>query len=182
MALTLRFRRGLRVAAVASPPILLSLWSSIPAFQPAPKTITGVVSRAEVCLITCAPVVAIGDQRLLCRADFMGAPHACREKHMQPGEATVRYSSFPSVAALVGLSPTTGVMLRMERNGERTFAKSLSSHAWSALYGGWVFHAIYWPLMGFIIWKWPKSWLSRRVTWEDLKEGDSQPPPPPAKP
>jgi hypothetical protein len=91
MALSLRFRRGLRIAAVASPPVALTLWSALPALQPAPQTVTGVVSRAEVCLITCAPVVAIGNERLLCQADFLGAPHPCRERHMTPGEATVRY-------------------------------------------------------------------------------------------
>jgi hypothetical protein len=176
--LSLRVRRALRIAAVASPPLLLTLWSAIPALHPEPKTITGNVSRADVCLITCAPVVAIGDQRLLCRADFLGAPHACRERHMVGGEATVRYSSFPSLASFVGLSPTTGVLLRMERGGERTFRKSLSAHAWSALYGGWVFHAVYWPIMGLIIWLWPKSWLSRRVTWEDLKEPEPLKAPP----
>ncbi|TAG84437.1 MAG: hypothetical protein EAZ24_00085 [Burkholderiales bacterium] len=135
ISLSYRLRRALRIAAVASPPLLLTLWSAMPILKPEPKTLSGVVSRSEVCLITCAPVVAIGDQRLLCRADFLGAPHACREKHMVGGEATVRYSSFPSLASLVGLSPTTGVLLRMERAGERTFSKSLSGHAWSALYG-----------------------------------------------
>ncbi|MGL5002232.1 MAG: hypothetical protein ACRDAM_04770, partial [Casimicrobium sp.] len=157
----------------AAPPLLLTLWTSIPAFQPAPQTISGIVSKAEVCLVTCAQVVAIGNEKLVCQADFFGAPHPCRDRHVASGEASVRYVTFPSLAGLVGLAPTTGVLVRMEREGKVTFSKSISDHAWSALYGGWVFHAFYWPIMGFIIWKWPKSWLSRRVTWEDVKDPSS---------
>ena len=27
---------------------------------------------------------------------------------------------------------------------------------WAELYGGWVFNAIYWPIAGLAIWRWPR--------------------------
>jgi hypothetical protein len=59
--------------------------------------------------------------------------------------------------------------LRMEKNGERVYSRSFSSQVWAGLYSGWVFHAFYWPLMGIVIWLWPNSWFSRRVTWSDYQ-------------
>jgi hypothetical protein len=88
----------------------------------------------------------------------------------EPGSATITYSPIPSLARLVGLAPTEGVLLRMERNGERVFARSFSSQVWAGLYGGWVFHAVYWPLMGIAIWLWPNAWFSRRATWSDYQQ------------
>ncbi len=35
--------------------------------------------------------------------------------------------------------------------------------------GGWLFHALYWPLAGLLLWRWPSSALARRlwarITW-----------------
>jgi hypothetical protein len=173
MPLSLQTRRNLRIAALAAPPLLMTLWTTVPALQPAPQTITGAVSKAEVCLITCAQVIAVGNEKLACQADFLGAPYSCRDRLLASGDATVKYVKFPSLARAIGLAPTTGVLVRMEREGKTMFAKSVSSHAWGALYGGWVFHAFYWPIVGLIIWKWPNSRVSRRVTWEDVKEPET---------
>jgi hypothetical protein len=37
-----------------------------------------------------------------------------------------------------------------------------------------VFHAIYWPIVGFIIWRWPNSRISKRATWQDYAEEEAK--------
>lgn len=159
----------LRIAAVSAPPVLAALWLSAPALQPAPVTVTGHTSSAEACLGVCRPVLALGDLRLACGLDFSGVPVACRQRLRVDGPAQATYAPLPTLAGLVGLAPTHGVLLRLERGGETVYRRSLQQQVWSALYGGWVFHAIYWPIAGLILWRWPHSRFSRRVTWADSR-------------
>jgi hypothetical protein len=157
----------LRIACVAAPPLLLTLWLSIPLLQPARQTASGTAERTRVCLVLCADVLKVGDTTLSCRADFLGTPYDCREKLLQPGAAVAQYAALPSLAALLGLAPTQGTLLRLQRDGVTVYSRSVAQQVWAALYGGWVFNAIYWPLMGLVIWRWPHSRLARRVTWKD---------------
>lgn len=157
----------LRIAGAALPPLLVSLWMTMPSFRPESVELRGTVVRAEVCLAghLCTDVVGIGDQRLACKADLLGLPYGCREKLMQPGEAVVRYARYPSLLGLVGWAPTSGVLLRLERGGDVVVSHSVVGTVWRALYGGWKFHAIYWPLAALAIWWRPNSWLARRAMW-----------------
>lgn len=157
----------LRIAFVAAPPLLLTLWLSVPLLQPARQTVSGAVEPTRVCLVLCADVMKVGNTTLGCRADFLGAPYDCREKLLQPGVAEAQYAALPSLAALLGLAPTQGTLLRLQRDGVTVYARSVAQQVWAALYGGWVFNAIYWPLMGLVIWRWPDSRMARRVTWKD---------------
>jgi hypothetical protein len=166
---SLNRRYALRIAGVVALPVLMTLWTSIPALQPKPIVIAGEIKRGEACLITCAPVIEIGDKKIACKTDLLGVSYDCRKRLTESGAATITYSPIPSLARLVGLAPTDGVLLRMEKNGERVYSRSFSSQVWAGLYSGWVFHAFYWPLMGIVIWLWPNSWFSRRVTWSDYQ-------------
>lgn len=134
---------------------------------PPRQTVSGTAERTRVCLVICADMLKIGDVILSCRADFLGAPYDCREKLLQPGAVQASYAALPSLAALFGLAPTQGTLLRLQRDGTTVYARSVAQQVWAALYGGWVFNAIYWPLMGLVIWRWPRPRLARRVTWKD---------------
>lgn len=157
----------LRIAFAAAPPLLLTLWLSIPPLQPARQTVSGAAERTRVCLVLCADVLKVGSVTLACNVDFLGAPYDCREKLLQPGVAEAEYAALPSLASLLGLAPTAGTLLRLQRDGVTVFSRSVAQQVRAALYGGWVFNAIYWPLMALIIWRWPHSRLARRVTWKD---------------
>jgi hypothetical protein len=167
-------RYALRIAGAVALPVLVLLWTLIPALQPKSITIAGNVKPAEACLIACAPVIEIGDKKIACKTDLLGVSYDCRKRLTEPGAATITYSPIPSLARLTGLAPTDGVLLRIEKNGERLYSRSFSSQVWAGLYEGWVFHAFYWPLMGIAIWLWPNSWLSRRVTWSDYQRDKDQ--------
>jgi hypothetical protein len=160
-----------RVVAVSAPPLLVALWLSVPWFQPETVRAEGRLERASVCLGVCADVVAVNDLRLACQADLLGVPYRCKHSLLQPGSVAVTYAALPSVAGLLGRAPVSGVLTRLERDGQTVFRKSVPRHVWSALYGGWVFNAIYWPIAGLIVWRWPKSRFSRRVTWS--QSGDA---------
>ena len=152
-----------RIATATLPPLLLSVWLSVPAFQPAKQVATGDLSAAKSCLVFCAEVVHVDQRRLGCNVDFIGVPYGCRSKLIQPGVVTATYTQLPSVARLFGLAVTDGTLVRLERNGEILYSRSIAQQAWDALYGGWVFHAIYWPIAGLIIWRWPAWRFSRRI-------------------
>ncbi len=74
---------------------------------------------------------------------------------------------FPSLASAFGLAPLQGTITKLELGGKVVYARTKSQLVWSALYGGWVFHAIYWPIAGFSIWRWPQSRFSKRATWSE---------------
>jgi hypothetical protein len=170
----LSFKQWLRVSVFVLPPLLVTIWTSIPALQPKPVTVTGEVTRANACVLLCAPVVAIANERIACRTDLLGVSYKCRDKLTQQGVATVTYAAMPSLARLIGMSPTTGVLLKMEREGKVIYSRSIADQVWAGLYGGWVFHAIYWPIVGFIIWRWPNSRISKRATWQDYAEEEAK--------
>jgi hypothetical protein len=155
--------RWWRVVLAGCLPMLVGLWLGIPTLQPKPVEVRGAVEPVALCLGLCAQGLAIGGQRLVCKADLLGVPYDCRERLFVGGEATARYVALPSLARLLGQAPATGVLTRLEHNGQVLFARSARQHVWQAIYGGWVFHAIYWPIVGLIIWRWPGSRISRRV-------------------
>jgi hypothetical protein len=157
----------LRIAIVSLPPLLASLWLTLPPLQPKPREVAGPISRAEVCLGLCGEVLAIDTLRLACRFDFSGVPHGCPERLAFSGPAKVTYAALPSVTGVLGLSPVDGVLLEVQAEDRVVFSRPLEAQVWMALYGGWVFNAIYWPLAGLVIWRWPNSRFSRRVQWKD---------------
>lgn len=160
-----------RIALAAMPPALVSLWLATPMLQPAPVTVAGPAASAEACLSLgvdlCRPVLQVQGLRLSCGYDFIGQPVACRERVRAPGEVQATYIPLPSAAGLLGRAPVQGTLLRLDRDGEPVYRRSLQAQVWAAVYGGWLFHAIYWPLAGLVIWRWPASRFARRVTWQD---------------
>jgi hypothetical protein len=159
------------------PPLLVSAWLSIPALQPAPQTLRGPLGSTEACLLklACGQVLAVGDARIGCQFDLLGAPYDCRRRlrELPAGtEAVATYVPLPSLARLAGVAPTAGVLTRLEAGGEALHRRSVSSLVWQGLYGGWLFHAVYWPLVGLVIWRWPNSRLARRATWADVTQAN----------
>lgn len=152
------------------PPLVVAAWLAVPAFRPQPVQISGEVETEEVCLLVCARVASVAGKRLSCKADFVGTPHDCLPSVLRPGTATVWYVSLPSIAGVLRIAPTVGVVTRVERDAKVVFQSTPSRQVWQALYGGWVFHAIYWPIAGFVVWRWPKSRFSRRVNWQQDPE------------
>lgn len=160
-----------RIALVVAPPALVSLWLATPALQPAPLRVSGPLVAAEACLSAgmqvCRPVLAVRELRLSCGYDFIGLPVACRERLREAGEVQATYVPLPSAAGLLGRAPVQGTLLRLERGGETVYRRSLQAQVWAAVYGGWLFHAIYWPIAGLVIWRWPGSRWARRAQWQD---------------
>ena len=157
----------LRIAGISLPPLLLTLWLSVPALQPGKQFVQGELRQAEACLIMCAKVAQIEESRLGCRIDLLGAPYDCPARLLRPGPVAATYVTFPSAAGLLGLAPLSGTLVKLESNGQVVYARSVSQLAWAAMYGGWLFHAIYWPIAGLIIWRRPNSKFSKRVTWSE---------------
>jgi hypothetical protein len=155
----------LRVVGLSAPPILLWLWLLVPAFQPVPERVAGAIRPTEACLGYCRPVVAVGAMALSCQADLLGLPYACASRLLTPGEGTATYFRMPTLGGLLGLAPTAGVLLELERDGQVVYRRSIRSQVMASIYGGWGFHAVYWPLVGLIIWRWPDSRISRRAQW-----------------
>jgi hypothetical protein len=166
----------LRVAVVSAPPLLATLWLSVPAWQPQPVVVSGTLKAGHACLGLCAEVVAVEGLRLACNADLFGVPYDCPARLLAPGPVTASYAPLPSVAGVLGLAPTAGVLTRLEREGQLVHRRSVRQLVWSALYGGWVFNAVYWTLAGLVIWLWPQSRFSRRVTWQDENPPNPKPP------
>ncbi len=156
-----------RVAVAAVLPFLLSLYLAMPALHPEPRQVSGTLSSTQACLGLCAEALSIGGISLVCKYSFSGVPASCDSRLRQAGPATAVYAQVPTVARLLGVSPAQGVLLQLQRDGQTVFKKSLSAHAWGAVYGDWLFHAVYWPFAGLVIWLWPQSAFSKRATWSD---------------
>ena len=152
----------LRIAALASLPVAIAVWLSIPAFQPAPQVHQGTAGQATICLGLCSQALAVGNLVLACKADLLGVAYSCNERIVTAGSVEVTYVRLPSLASLLGLSRTDGTLLMLKRDGKTVYSSSISQHVWQSLYGGWVFHAVYWPIAGFVVWLWPHSWFSRK--------------------
>lgn len=173
---------ALRILAVSAPPALLALWLALPALHPPPLQLAGPATAQRVCVGSwCREVVAVAGRPLACRADFIGLPEDCRLRGaerrgrpsavLEPGQPVeARAIALPSLLSMLGLAPTEAVLLDLQQGGQTLFRRSLHSQAWAALYGGWIFHAIYWPIAGLLLWRWPRSGLSRRlwarITWQ----------------
>lgn len=157
----------LRILAVSAPPVLVLLSLTLPALQPKTQTITGALVRTQACLVICADVARVGDLVLGCRVDLLGAPYACSPRVLAAGPATVQFATFPTLAGLFGQAPVHGTVTRVERDGQVVYARTVAQLVWSALYGGWLFHAVYWPIAALVIWRWPQSRFSRRATWSE---------------
>lgn len=171
---------ALRVAAVSAPPVLLWLWLAIPALHPSPYMVQGPATAQQACVGRwCAEVVAVAGRPLACRADLIGLPEDCRlrgpERRGLPSVALsglseplqARAVALPSALSLLGLAPTEAVLLELRRGEELLFRRSLRDQATAAMYGSWLFHAIYWPLAGLLLWLWPRSGLAQRI-WARL--------------
>jgi hypothetical protein len=173
------WRLALRVLLVASPPVLLGLWLSMPSLQPEPFTQRGVAELREVCTGPfCGQLLVVNGQPLACRIDIVGLPGRCGLRGGGAGgglagqEVQALAVRLPSVLGLLGQARAEGVLLRLERGDQLLFRRDLRAQAWGALYGGWLFHAIYWPLAGLLLWLWPGSGAARRlwarITWSQL--------------
>jgi hypothetical protein len=158
-------RSWMRVIGLSLPPVLLWLWMLVPALQPVPQRVTGEIRTGQACLIWCSPVVSVGSARLSCQADFLGLPYACAPRWLKDGQGSATYFRLPTLSGVLGLAPTDGVLLELQRDGEVVFRRSVRQQVVATLYGGWMFHAVYWPIVGLIIWRWPDSRISRRAQW-----------------
>jgi len=141
----------LRIAAVSAAPMLFGIWLSIPALQPAKQLVSGSSSSTSTCLVLCADVLEVSGTKLGCGIDLLGVPYSCRSRLLQPGAVNATYVALPTLAGLFGVSRTEGTLIRLKRDGTVVYSKSVSQQVWSALYGGWVFNAIYWPIAGIVI-------------------------------
>lgn len=153
----------LRLVAVAILPLAISLWLSVPSFQPAEEVVRGQASKASVCLGICSDVLEVGGRKLACKADLFGVSYSCKKKLLQAGEVEATYVKLPSIASSIGMSQIDGTLIMLRRDGETVYSGSTSHHVWKAVYGGWVFNAVYWPLAFLVAWLWPQSWLHRRL-------------------
>ena len=154
---------ALRLAAVALLPVAISLWLSVPAFQPEPQVVAGQAAKSKVCLGLCSDVLLINNLAIACKSDLFGVSYSCKDKLLQAGEVEATYVRLPSVASILGQSRIEGTLVRLRRDGEVVYSSSVSHHVWRAVYGGWVFNAIYWPIAGLVAWLWPQSWLHRKL-------------------
>lgn len=172
-----------RILVISAPPMLLTLWLAVPALHPAPVDVQGLAAPHRACVGRwCGELVAVSGQVLACRVDLIGLPADCRLRGAQarglpaatliagvPVQAQV--VRMPSLLSLLRLAPTESVLLRLQQGDQLLFRRSLQGHAWGALYGGWLFHAIYWPLAALVIALWPGSGTSRRlwsrITWTE---------------
>jgi hypothetical protein len=154
--------RYLRIFVAAAMPFLVGLWLSVTALQPRERIIEGQARTTSVCPVTCADLLTVGTVALACKHDFSGYPHSCRSRQLVNGQVKVTYVPLPSVASALGISPSAGVVTQIEKEGNVVFQKSASSHVWAALYGGWVFHAIYWPTIFLVGRFWPALPLARK--------------------
>jgi hypothetical protein len=159
-------RRWLQVVLLSAPPLLVWAWLLVPSLQPKPQHLAGPIRAAEACLVGwCRPVVSVGSVALSCQSDLLGAPYACPDRLLASGVGTAKYFVHPTVSGLLGLAPTAGVLIELERDGQVVFRRSIRGQVFASMYGGWAFHAIYWPIVGFVIWRWPHSRISRRAQW-----------------
>lgn len=172
------------------PPLAVSLWLTFPALQPAAQAVRGPLAATEACLLklACGSALKVGDTVLGCQFDLLGAPYDCRRRLLESaaagvaGDVVAEYRALPSLARAVGLAPTAGVLTRLEIGGQVVHRRNVAALVWQGLYGGWLFHAVYWPIVGLILWRWPESRFARRVTWADAQPPAGPPAGPPADP
>lgn len=162
----------LRIAVAGGLPLVVTLALYLPALKPRVQMLEGRADAAEACIgPLCAQVLrvqpagaAAGPGKLLaCRADLLGVPYDCRAAWLEPGPVRARWAALPSLAGVLGLAPTAGVLVELERDGRRVFRRPVDQQVWQALYGGWVFHALYWPAVALAWWLWPTTGLGRRL-------------------
>jgi hypothetical protein len=154
-------RWWLKIAWGALVPMAVTLWLQLPASRPVPQTVQGLARPSVACLGLCAPVLEVGGLKLSCKADLLGVPYACREKLYVHGEVTATYATLPSASRLVGQQQIDGVLVRLEHDGQILYKRSVSGQVWRMFYGGWVFHAVWWPLVLLLTWG--------RPLWRALK-------------
>ncbi len=155
--LTMRRTIWLPVALLSAPPVLIWLWMLIPALQPVPQRISGGIGSSDVCFGYCRPVVSVASTPLSCRSDLIGFPYACAPRLLEAGTGSAVYFTLPTLSGLLRSSPTAGVLLELERDGQIVFRRSVRSQAFASIYGGWIFHAVYWLIVALILWRWPGS-------------------------
>ncbi len=158
---------ALRIVAVSLPPVVVALWLSIPALQPNKQFAQGRSAATTTCLVVCAEVLEVSGITLGCNIDFLGVPYSCQRKVLQSGDAIATYVSLPTVAGIFGRAATDGTLLRLESGGAVVYSRSVAQQVWGAMYGGWVFNAVYWSIAGLIIWLWPKSRFSKKATRDE---------------
>ena len=161
-ALAVSHSPELRIAAVASLPVVVAVLLSVPAFQPTTRVHQGIAGQATVCLGLCSQALAVGNLILACKTDLLGVAYSCNERFVTAGNVEATYVRLPSVASLFGLARMDGTLLELKRDGRTLYSSSISQQVWQSMYGGWVFHAIYWPVAGLFVWLWPQSWFSRK--------------------
>ncbi len=171
----------LRIALVALPPAAVALWPAVPALQPKVTELVGTAQPQRDCVGPfCGERVHIEGRSLACRISLLGLPADCRlssaigrglpAQTLQAGQpAVARVAELPTLRSLLGLAPRDAVLLRLQQGPQLLYRRSLHGQAWAVLYGDWAFHALYWPLVGLLLWRWPSSTLGRRVwariTW-----------------
>jgi hypothetical protein len=170
---------ALRIALVSLPPAFVALWPVVPALQPAVVELRGMATPQRDCVGPfCGERARIGERTLACRVSLVGLPDDCRlrgaggrglpSEALAPGVPVVaRYAELPTLRSLLGLAPREAVLLRLQQGEQLMLRRSLQSQAWAMLYGDWTFHAVYWPLVGLLMWRWPSTRLGRRV-WASI--------------
>lgn len=158
-----------RVLAFAAPPVLLWTWLLTPSLQPSPRQISGAISPSTACFVVCESVVQVADLKLSCGFDVLGLPSPCPSRTLLSGTAQATYAPLPTLSGLLGRSATSGVLLELRTDQKVVYRRSVRSHVLASVYQGWGFHAVYWPLVGLIIWRWPNSRFSRRVQWANSR-------------
>jgi hypothetical protein len=144
---------------------LLWTWLLTPSLQPSPRQISGAISQSTACFVVCESVVQVADLKLSCGFDVLGLPSPCPSRTLLSGTAQATYAPLPTLSGLLGRSATSGVLLELRTDQKVVYRRSVRSHVVASVYQGWGFHAVYWPLVGLIIWRWPNSRFSRRVQW-----------------
>jgi hypothetical protein len=172
-----------RIALVSLPPLLLAMWPLVPALRPAVLEIEGPAAPQRDCVGPfCGERLAVAGRSMACRIDFIGLPDDCRlqapagralpAQALQAGlPVQARFAEVPTLRSLLGLAPRDAVLLRLQQGERVLLRRSLHAQAWAALYGGWLFHAVYWPLVALLMWRRPQSRLSQRlwarITWTE---------------
>lgn len=169
----------LRIGLVSALPLGVALWPVVPALRPAIVELQGPVAPQRDCVgPVCGERVSIAGRPMACQIALTGLPADCRlwapggrglpSRTLQPGlPATARYAELPTLRSLLGLAPREAVLVRLQQGDRVLHRRSLQSQAWALLYGDWTFHAVYWPLVGLLLWAWPSSRLGQRV-WASI--------------
>lgn len=160
----------LRVLAIALPPLVFALWFLVAFLDLPTTTVKGRVSVTRYCLAGCGEVLQVEGRLLGCEADLSGLSFACRGTPLAEGEVVATFVRLPSLASWLGMSRISGTVLKIDRGADRVYERSVSGIVWDTVKRPSLFHLIYWPLAGLIIWRWPGSRFSRRVMWRDQEK------------